>query len=559
MFRLVATITAAELSPDAEQHKIAMRDGVRLATDIYLPASPSRHPAVFVRTPYDKASRYTGLRTLARCFVDEGYVFVAQDVRGKFRSEGQTVPYAFDVADSYDTIDWIVKQPWSDQTVGLLGASYSGYTAWAGVACGHPAVRAAVVQVTGVEMGDNHVGGRWRQVVPSMLSFNDLIQIWTTPDDYLVEIDYRHRPVGDIYASAKTVLGSSFAMEAKLARTRTGEYYNPYQERHPYYTTNIPVLHWVNWFDPGLAPSGVADYRRFRGVGGRRDLHFYRGDSADHGGFRLEDLGKGDIANPYISDEAEATVNTVESRTVLEFFDACRTGSLAAIPRARWHLGHVGWRSSPDWPPPQAVIKSLYTCPADADGEANVGRLAGQAQSAAKTLEWVHDPQDPVPSTTSCEENWTFLAANPDDAPLRRRNDVLTFETEPLTKPLNVVGHPQAQLNLEFSSASSHVFCVLSDVFPAGRVLPVAHGRVVVEARNVDRPLLVDLAAVSYSFQTGHRLQFQISSSSLPWSLVHLGTEENPWLAVRSERTRQQLVCGGAAPSAITLPVLEAP
>jgi predicted acyl esterase len=88
-------------------------------------------------------------------------------------------------------------------------------------------------------------------------------------------------------------------------------------------------------------------------------------------------------------------------------------------------------------------------------------------------MEWIHDPADPVPSTTSCEENWTFLAANPDDRPLRDRPDVLSFRSEPLIQPVDIAGSCRARLNVEFSSGTGHIFCVLRDIFPDGRALPV--------------------------------------------------------------------------------------
>jgi putative CocE/NonD family hydrolase len=133
-----------DVDPRAEQHTVRARDGVTLATDVYLPQAPRRLPAILVRTAYDKLSRYTRLSRVAAHFVDAGYAFIAQDVRGRYRSSGQTMPYATDVADAHDTIDWITRQRWSNAAVRLLGASHYGYTAWAGVASGHPAIKAAV-------------------------------------------------------------------------------------------------------------------------------------------------------------------------------------------------------------------------------------------------------------------------------------------------------------------------------------------------------------------------------------------------------------------------------
>jgi putative CocE/NonD family hydrolase len=301
----------------------------------------------------------------------------------------------------------------------------------------------------------------------------------------------------------------------------------------------------------------MTDYQRFRSLNGRRDLHYLRADSADHGGYRLEHLGLGDAANPYLNDEAQTAAHAAESAAIIEFFDACLKGSLGDIPRARWHLGHVGWRTSDEWPPPGVTSQTLFLSPAGAGQVPGPGRLTPSADASRRTVEWIHDPAGPVPSTTSCEENWTFLAADPDDRALADRADVLSFRTEPLTGPVDIAGSSQARLNVEFSSATSHIFCVLHDIFPDGRVLPVAHSAVFVDARARDEYLLVDLDPIAYRFQPGHQIQLQVGSSDFPWVLPHPGTEENPWFAKTVRATRQRLSCGGSAPSSLTLPVLE--
>ena len=121
-----------------------MRDGVHLATDVYLPDGPGPFPAVLVRLPYDKNGRYCWIPFLATHFVARGYAFVPQDVRGRFRSEGEPVAFVNEVPDGYDTIDWIARQPWSNGDVGMWGDSYYGFTQWAAVASGHPALKAIV-------------------------------------------------------------------------------------------------------------------------------------------------------------------------------------------------------------------------------------------------------------------------------------------------------------------------------------------------------------------------------------------------------------------------------
>jgi putative CocE/NonD family hydrolase len=144
----IETLEAAALDPRARQHMAPMRDGVELATDVYLPDGQGPWPAVLVRLPYDKNGRYCWMPFIARHFTERGYAFLPQDVRGKFRSGGEVNAFVHEVDDGYDTIQWITEQAWSNGDVGMWGDSYYGYTQWAAIASGHPALKAIVPRVT---------------------------------------------------------------------------------------------------------------------------------------------------------------------------------------------------------------------------------------------------------------------------------------------------------------------------------------------------------------------------------------------------------------------------
>ena len=131
---------------------VPMRDGVRLATDVYLPAQPIGHdtdarpgpfPALVVRQPYGKREPFLWMPVQGRYWARRGYALVVQDVRGRWASEGEYEPFFHELDDGYDTVDWVAKQPWCDGTVGVMGESYFGYTTWAMAVGGHPAIKAA--------------------------------------------------------------------------------------------------------------------------------------------------------------------------------------------------------------------------------------------------------------------------------------------------------------------------------------------------------------------------------------------------------------------------------
>lgn len=113
-------IAPAPLDERASHHMVRMRDGVRLATDVYL-AGEHAGAAVLIRLPYDKVGTYTYIPLIADYFVRHGYHVVAQDVRGKFRSEGETLLFVNEAADGHDTLDWLATQDWSNGIVGMWG------------------------------------------------------------------------------------------------------------------------------------------------------------------------------------------------------------------------------------------------------------------------------------------------------------------------------------------------------------------------------------------------------------------------------------------------------
>ena len=107
---------------------IPMRDGVKLAADVWLPEAPGRCPVLLVRTPYDEDGFQAG--QWAAYFASRGYVFAVQDTRGRGDSEGTFDPFFGEGRDGYDTVEWLAKQPWSNGRVGMLGLSYLGTAQW---------------------------------------------------------------------------------------------------------------------------------------------------------------------------------------------------------------------------------------------------------------------------------------------------------------------------------------------------------------------------------------------------------------------------------------------
>ncbi|KAJ5371471.1 uncharacterized protein N7496_007563 [Penicillium cataractarum] len=555
--KIIQVLTAEDSSPLAKEFHIPTRDGVTLATDVYLPPNLDgpKLSAIFVRTPYDKSSDYTSLKHEAKYYMSRGYAFISQDVRGKHRSTGETLPYTYDVNDAYDTVEWITQQPWSNGRVGVTGVSYYGFTAWAAVASGHPAIKAAVPQATSVDMGARHVASRWQQDVPSLSSVNDLLQIWTNNNGYLAAIDWAADTAQNVVGKAGDVLGKNISATKMLGeRIYHQGWFNPYGDRHPYHTTNIPILHWQNWYDPGLAPAGMRDWRHFRSLA-NRNLHYLRANSADHAAFLLENVGDSSkIA--YMNEDARERRISDECGEVADFFDEFVNEIRPQVPRvrARWHLGHVGWQSSTEYPPPCHPVKfTLSSTKSDIGYQMLMNE---EITNLATTLSWVHDPNSPVPTSFDVEALWYLLAAYPDEREMANRDDVLTFRTEPFAENFDFCGQPTLQLDLDFLGPSTHLFAKLQDVYPDGTTHPISFGRAVIDKRMGPEVLLL-LDDNAYRVQRGHRLQLQIQSSDFPIFIVHPGTEENPWIASKKEKSEHRIRIGGVGGASLSLPRIE--
>ena len=156
----VSRIPPAPESPLSFAARIRMRDGILLAGGCLLARRAGRRPTqapgdtILIRLPYDKSGVYTFIPQVAEYFMQHGYRVVAQDVRGKFRSEGDALLFVNEVDDGYDTIEWITQQSWSNGRVAMWGDSYYGYTQWAAAASGHPALKAISPRLTGTALGE---------------------------------------------------------------------------------------------------------------------------------------------------------------------------------------------------------------------------------------------------------------------------------------------------------------------------------------------------------------------------------------------------------------------
>jgi uncharacterized protein len=546
------TLEPAAVPDAAEQVLVPMRDGVRLATDVYLPGGNGPWPVVLVRSPYDKDSRSTYMPWLAPHITSRGYAFVVQDVRGKFRSEGETLPFVHEVDDGYDTLDWISTQSWAGP-IGMFGESYYGFTQWAAVASGHPALRAIIPRVTSADLS------RWlSESVESLYGAQWLAECWTGRLTHTWPIDWCHRPIAEVFEAGFEAIGERSAGLDRLLRRRVGhESLNPYAPgQHPFERLSIPVLHCVGWFD-NLLQQHMADYMRLAADPRLSHLQYLVADSIDHENYRLDDAPVPDELDHDANDEALERMIPAYLGPALDFFDAFLRGSRdpSTLPRVRWRLGTVEWRTSSSWPPPGSRELPLLLADAAVATRDEQGGTIQSSVPESSVATWTHDPADLVPSTVV--DPFTFLHESPDERIVEGRADVLTFTGRPLNDAIELAGPVRAELWVGSSGPSMDVHVKLVDVDPQGRALMLVRGQ-----RKVATPgaepvaVTVEMAHLGYRLEPGHRLRLQVASSDFPLYVPHPGTDAEPWFATETVTNRQRLFCGGAHASSVTITIL---
>lgn len=540
-------------SPLAVECMVRMRDGIRLATDVYIPGKESFETAqirdvVLIRLPYDKSGDYCFIPLVAEYFMEHGYIVIAQDVRGKFRSEGETLLFVNEQNDGYDTIEWIINQPWSNGKVAMWGLSYFGYTQWAAVASGHPALKAISPRVTGTQLGEPEfvIPGHKTRRVEWAVSLQYPLTFFHSNDNYYWDFDYDKRPFSDQVEQALEQIGS---------RSISYDQWYPHAVHlrrfdnvgSPFSRNAIPTLHTIGWWDNCAWLSWDDVYRIQQNPSW--DLnHFLRIESVDHEDYYLDEPEELRVEER-TTEQLRGKLSRLLDPTI-EFFEVFvrGNGSWTDIPRVNWNLaGTDHMRHSETWPPPGIQEHRLFA-------HAN-GSLGKQPPSKETCTEWIHDPFDLVPS--SAPNAFSFLLTSPDETLISDRDDVLVFSTDKYDVDLNLVGRVNVSLVVGSTGPVMDVFVHLCDLSPDGSTFRIARGNIQVDDPGDGTPVNVDLSQVGYRLKKGHRLQLTVASSNFPEFLPQPGTGENPWSARERVRNTQSLHLGG--PQTLTLTFSELP
>ncbi len=541
----------AEAPAGAESVVVPMRDGTGLHADVYLPTSArsARVPAVLIRAPYGVRESFMLLPEIARYLAQRGMATVVQDVRGKFRSGGERVPFLHEVSDGYDTLEWLSTQRWCNGAVGMYGESYYGFTQWAAVASGHPALKAIAPIVTGSELPMWHARSGTVPFLAAPVGW--FAGTWESESIFVREesdvLDFTRVPILDVLAAefphARDLVSDLVVAPSSDLLART------YPTGSPAPRVSIPVLHRGGWWD-NIKGSQLDDWRTVQHAPAR-DQQWLEMAAMDH---YSEPYGVGAsvTANDDLDPQAVVERITGSAAAFLEHHLQVRDGGRR--PRVRVEVANGGWLDADRWPLPGTEelvwhLSGASAALASSDG----GALSTGADTDRTTVAWTHRPDDLVPSLTVSD--FHILPVLPDENAVHARNDVATFTSEPLAHDVLIAGDVKALLTIRSSCVSVPVLAGLHRV-SSGVATLVTEGSRAVVVDGGEAVVEVDLGAVAIGVPAGDRLRLSVSVSRFPRYLPPSGTVESSWLAADRRPFDVALVVGGGSAAQLRVPVL---
>jgi putative CocE/NonD family hydrolase len=530
---------------------ITMRDGVRLHTVMLTPQTQTEPlPILIDRTPYGVNDWNSNLVNNAhKELVADGYIFVFQDIRGKFGSEGQFVmvrpprdkrdPKSIDEStDTYDTIDWLVKNlPRNNGRVGIMGGSYDGWLATMALIGPHPALKAASPQAP---VGDFWMGDDFFHHGAFRMSYGyEYVKLVETSKN-LELVSYGDQDAYDLYLSLNPLSKLTAQLGGKLptwndfvAHPNYDSFWQQRAVKNYLNPATVPTLIVGGWWDQEDLYGPLVTYQTLE-KHDKKNLVFLVEGPWNHGGWHrgngrsLAQVDFGSDTGRYFREEIEAPWFAYHLKG---------KGNLKQAEATIFQSGTNKWMRYDSWPPRRNVRNADLFLKAG-------GQLSFEKSSAAKPTEefdsYTSDPASPVPyrkRPVSAHyepkgSGWyTWLAQ--DQRFLGQRADVLTWQTAPLEQNVTISGDIVAHLFASTSGTDSDWVVKLIDVYPSddakmgGYQLMVAseifRGRYLNSFEKAEavapgrvNEYRIDLHGNDYAFLKGHRIMVQVQSTWFP-------------------------------------------
>ena len=582
---------------------VPMRDGTRLATDIYRPKTTGKVPIIFSRTPYNFNSwgdgeRRTRTAEQALEVVKRGYALVVQNERGRYYSEGEWDILGVPLTDGYDAFSWMKDQSWSNGKIGTYGCSSTAEWQMAVAALDHPSHAAMVPQGFGagvgrvgdiLEQGNWYRGGaeqllffswlysvehdKFKPRIPEGASQEDLIRISRfydlAPENPPIDMAeaLKHLPIQDML---KNMNGKKEIFDKMVRRKPNDPDWYTGGLYHDDMEIGVPSFWFASWYDVSITPN-IALFNHVRNNSKDpviRDNQYLVIAPTLHCRYTRAS------ENTIVGERSVGDARLNYEEQIYAWWDLWlkeeSNDFKKNTPRVQYYtMGSNKWQAAEQWPPKDSKLVTYYL---NSNGDANTrfgsGSLTQKMPSTDKPDTFVYDPMNPVNSlggNVCCTGNAVEGGAF-DQQKMEERSDILVYTTDVLKEGVEVTGFIESTLYVSSDAKDTDFTIKLIDVYPDGTAYNLDETIQRVRYREgydkevfmeKDQIYKVDLTPMSTSnfFGKGHRIRVEISSSNFPRFARNLNTGGNNYDEAEGVVAKNTVHHSKKHPSNIKIPI----
>ncbi len=549
----------------------SMRDGVKLYATIFRPDAQGKFPVILIRTPYNQ-ERYQK-NTFPGYAAQRGYVVIVQDVRGRYSSEGEFLPYAQEINDGYDAVEWAAALPYSNGKVGTQGCSYLGAVQWQLATASPPHLVAIFPQCTFANARHFFFfGGAFDMSwipwlngrVPDIKRRKGVEKKEDLAEETRAQWSrnqwkwYRFLPLKEL-PLLKEFCPYYYEW---LDHQDDGPYWDFVNVEKKHKDVNVPAYSLTGWFDDGYGqPGAILNFIGMKKNGKTK--------TAREGQKLI--IGPWTHCNPRsragdidFGEDAKIDLNALVIRWCDYWLKGIDNGIMEEPPIKIFVMGDNTWRYEQEWPLARTEFTPFYL---HSQGEANSlngdGSLDRQQPAAETPDRYIYDPANPV-------TDYTERSGPRDQRPVEVRNDVLVFTSEPLASDLEATGPIEAEIWASSSAKDTDFVVKVTDVYPDGtsqNITPPLSGILRAKYRESEsEPQLlspgkiykftIGLMYTSHVFKAGHRIRVSITSSYFPYIDRNLNTGHPFGEDAELVRATQTIYHDEKHPSRVILPII---
>jgi len=504
-----------------------MRDGIKLAANVFFPEGKEPWPVILVRTPYLKDSGQWAQGSVR--YTNEGYVYVVQDSRGRGHSQGHYIPFNDDIPDGYDTVEWIAVQDWCDGNIGMTGPSAMGSAGNLAAIANPPHLRAVYAVIA--------PNSRLRSTfINGVLKEGDT-KTWLFSQGVGDTLDiYKKRVLNDVFWERGDI-----APNLKFIQ--------------------IPIYNVGGWYDI-FSKGNLANFHYLQnyGANGARNNQKLLMSPTGHG------VLSGDLEYPNINNQLSGDP---EIRWFAYWLKGIENGIMDEPPVTYFMMASARkgkfskknrYVHAANWPPASRQVRYYLA------GDRSLSKQKPTID--IESTSYKHDPNNPVPTVGGAN---LFSAIGPlDQRKIPNRPDYLRFETPTLTEDVVIAGQVIVELYAATSGIDTDFIAKLVDVYPDGYEAIILDspirtryrfGRMPDDVQFMvpDKPekLVIDLWSTALTFEPGHKIALHLASSSTPRFEVNPNTGEEPGSSKMKPKTVTNTIFHNKNySSALVLPVI---